>query len=114
MPASVNALFALASAVAMGVPAERAAAEIARVENVDGRYAPHVHGEHQIRVRQQNGFQTPTDQDMIIDDHHPDLAVTGGHMALRSWQAKRRGSLFPVRFRSPATTTLSRRPLAPA
>jgi UDP-N-acetylmuramyl tripeptide synthase len=48
--ASVNALFALASAVAVGVPAERAAAEIARVENVDGRYAPHRHGSHEVRV----------------------------------------------------------------
>jgi lipid II isoglutaminyl synthase (glutamine-hydrolysing) len=48
--ASVNVLFALASAVAMGVPAERAATEIARVENVDGRYAPHRHGAHEVRV----------------------------------------------------------------
>lgn len=48
--ASVNALFALASAVAMGVDAERAAAEIARVENVDGRYAPHTYRDHEIRV----------------------------------------------------------------
>jgi UDP-N-acetylmuramyl tripeptide synthase len=48
--ASVNALFAIASAVAIGVRAERAAAEIARVENVDGRYAPHRYGEHEIRV----------------------------------------------------------------
>ena len=48
--ASVNVLFALASSVAMGVPAERAAAEIARVDNVDGRYAPHRYGDHEIRV----------------------------------------------------------------
>lgn len=48
--ASMNALFALASAVALGVPAEQAAAEIARIENVDGRYQPHRFGGHEIRV----------------------------------------------------------------
>lgn len=48
--ASINALFGIASAVAMGVPAGVAAAEIAKVENVDGRYAPHHYGDHEIRV----------------------------------------------------------------
>lgn len=48
--ASVNALFALASGVAMGVSARRAAAEIAVVDNVDGRYVRHQYGDYEIRV----------------------------------------------------------------
>ena len=48
--ASVNVLFALASSVAMGVAVERAMDEIARVDNVDGRYALRRHGDHEIRV----------------------------------------------------------------
>lgn len=48
--AGVNALFALAAATVMGVPGEAAAARIADVENVDGRYAPHRFGDHSVRV----------------------------------------------------------------
>jgi UDP-N-acetylmuramyl tripeptide synthase len=48
--AQVNALFALASAVAMGVTPSAAATAIARVENVDGRYLPHSVGDHDVRV----------------------------------------------------------------
>ena len=48
--ASVNALFACASAVAMGVDATKAVSRIAEIENVDGRYAPHQVGPHTVRV----------------------------------------------------------------
>lgn len=48
--ASMNSLFALASSVVMGVPGQLAAAEIARIDNVDGRYAPHRYDNHEIRV----------------------------------------------------------------
>jgi len=48
--ARVNALFALAAATQMGVAPEVAIAEIAKVENVDGRYAPHAFGDHLIQV----------------------------------------------------------------
>ncbi|MEO8329664.1 MAG: MurT ligase domain-containing protein [Candidatus Nanopelagicales bacterium] len=48
--ARVNALFALAAAAEMGVSPEAAVSAIATVENVDGRYTPHVVGEHTIRV----------------------------------------------------------------
>ena len=48
--AGVNALFALAAATAMGIAPDTSARCIAEVENVDGRYAPHLHGEHSIRV----------------------------------------------------------------
>jgi UDP-N-acetylmuramyl tripeptide synthase len=34
----------------MGVAPEQAAEEIARVDNVDGRYAPHRYGDYEIRV----------------------------------------------------------------
>jgi lipid II isoglutaminyl synthase (glutamine-hydrolysing) len=48
--AAVNALFALAAAVELGVSADRAAAAIAEVENVDGRYAPRPLGDKSVRV----------------------------------------------------------------
>ncbi len=48
--AAVNALFALAAAVELGVPAGVAAAAVAEVENVDGRYAPRPFGDKSVRV----------------------------------------------------------------
>ena len=48
--ARVNELFALAAAVAMGVPTSRAVGAIATIENVDGRYTPHDVGDHTVRV----------------------------------------------------------------
>ncbi|MFZ0322773.1 MAG: MurT ligase domain-containing protein [Actinomycetes bacterium] len=48
--AEVNVLFALAAAVELGVPVESAAARIAEVEGVDGRYAPRPFGAHRVRV----------------------------------------------------------------
>ncbi|HVQ18209.1 MAG TPA: MurT ligase domain-containing protein [Actinomycetes bacterium] len=48
--ASVNALFALAGAQAMGVDPLGAVQQFARVENVDGRYARHNVGGHSVRV----------------------------------------------------------------
>ena len=48
--ACVNALFAVAASTAVGVTANDAANAIATVENVDGRYAPHMVGDHTVRV----------------------------------------------------------------
>jgi len=48
--AAVNALFALAAAVELGVPPHVASAAIAEVENVDGRYAPRPFGDKSVRV----------------------------------------------------------------
>jgi UDP-N-acetylmuramyl tripeptide synthase len=47
---SSNALFALASAVTLGTPADGALAAISRVDDVGGRYAPHDVGGHQVRL----------------------------------------------------------------
>lgn len=46
----VNSLFAVAAATAMDVSPEAAVQRVADVENVDGRYAPHVYGQHVVRV----------------------------------------------------------------
>jgi UDP-N-acetylmuramyl tripeptide synthase len=48
--AAVNALFALAAAVQLGVAPDLAAEEMAEIENVDGRYAPRTFGDHAVRV----------------------------------------------------------------
>ena len=48
--ARVNALFAVAAAVTMGISPQRAMAAIATIENVDGRYTPHQVGDHTVRV----------------------------------------------------------------
>jgi len=48
--AAVNALFALAAAVQLGVAPHVAAEKIAEIENVDGRYAPRAFGDHAVRV----------------------------------------------------------------
>lgn len=47
---SSNALFALASAVTLGTPADGALAAISRVDDVGGRYARHDVGCHQVRL----------------------------------------------------------------
>jgi UDP-N-acetylmuramyl tripeptide synthase len=48
--ARANALFAVAAAQAMGVPPDVAAARVAAVENVDGRYLRRDWGAHAVRV----------------------------------------------------------------
>jgi UDP-N-acetylmuramyl tripeptide synthase len=48
--AGVNALFALAAAAELGVDPTTGLAQLATVDNVDGRYAPHEVGDHTLRV----------------------------------------------------------------